>query len=312
MLLRVAGHLYWMGRYIERTENTARAIDVTFQTSLQPAGALSSEREWEGLLTMVGQRDDFFARYGAPSAAKVLRFMILDLENPASLLAALRAARENGRSVNGSLSPEIWESLNTLWLDLREAGEAHLLSVGVVPFLERVKEGAHFFRGILHSTLTQEEVLRPIELGTFLERADHTVRTLRARYACLMQQGERKTDYYSWTAILRSVGAAPAYRRLYRDLITPGRVAELLIIREEVPCSLHACLDRVNDLLRPLSGGIGPEAVRLAADLHFLLHDGRIQKTLQHHLHDYLIDFTGALGRLGAKIDEGFRGQACA
>ncbi len=312
MLLRVANHLYWMGRYIERTENTARAIEVTYQTSLLQTGAPSADREWEGLLTMVGQRDEFFARYGSPSAAKVLRFMIIDFENPASLLASLRAARENGRSVNGSLSPEMWESLNMIWLDLREVDEDRLLSVGVAPFLERVKEGAHLFRGVLHSTLTQEDVLRPIDLGTFIERADHTVRTLRARYACLLQQGEQETDYYAWVAILQSVGAAAAYRRLYRDLITPARVAELLILREEVPCSLHACLDRINDLLQPLSGGIGPEAVRLAADLHFLLHDGRIRKTLQHALHDYLVDFTGALHRLGAKIGEGLRGQACA
>lgn len=311
MLLRVADHLYWMGRYIERMENTARAIEVTYQASLLPA-ALSADREWEGLLAMVGQRDDFFARYGSPSAAKVLRFMSVDLENPVSLLSSLRAARENGRSVNGNLSPEMWESLNATWLDLREVDEDRLLSAGVIPFLERVKEGTYLFRGILHSTLSQEEVLRPIDLGTFLERADHTIRILRARYACLLQQGKREADYYSWLAILRSVGAAAAYRRLYRDLITPGRVAELLILREEIPCSLHACMDRINDLLRPLSGGIGPEAVRLAADLHFLLHDGGIRKTLQYHLHDYLIDFTGALGRLSAKIDEGFRGQICA
>ncbi|TAK09301.1 MAG: alpha-E domain-containing protein [Candidatus Manganitrophaceae bacterium] len=310
MLLRVADHLYWMGRYIERAENTARAVEAIYPAA--PKGSLSTDREWEGLLALTGRRKDFLAKHGPPSPAKILRFVLFDLENPSSLLASLRAARENGRSVSATLSPEMWESLNALWLDLQEVDEGRLLSGGVLPFIDRFKEGAHLFRGVLHSTLAEEEVFRLIDLGTFLERADHIVRILRARHSSLLREGERETHYYSWVAILRSVGALGAYRRVYHDLISPGRVAELLILREEVPCSLHACLDRINDLLRPLAGGIGPEVVRLAADLHFLLHDGRIKEILRNALHEYLIDFTAALQRLGEEIDKGLRISTCA
>ncbi|HZR45437.1 MAG TPA: alpha-E domain-containing protein [Candidatus Manganitrophaceae bacterium] len=312
MLLRAADHLFWMGRYLERVENTARVLETTCEASLLPKGRRSADREWEGLLVMVGRRDDFLARYGAPSAAKVLRFMIVDLDNPSSLLASLRAARENARSVCGAIPPEVWESINGLWLDLKEIDETGLLSEGEASFLDRVQEGTDLFRGIVHSTLSRDDVYRPIDLGTFLERADHTVRTLGARFPGLLQNGESVENHDAWSAILRSVGAAAAYRRLHRDLIVPERVAELLILREELPCSLHACLDRINDLLSPFSRGIGPEAVRLAADLHFLLHDLRLRQKLKHTLHEYLTDFARALQRLGAEIDRGLRGEVCA
>ena len=312
MLLRAADHLFWMGRYIERVENTARVLEATSQAALLPKGGHPSDREWEGLLVMIGRKGDFFARYGLPSAAKILRFMILDMENPSSLMVSLRAARENARAVCGAISPEMWESINALWLDMREIDEARLLSEGSAPFLDRIQEGTCLFRGISHSTLTRDDLVRPIDLGTFLERADHTVRTLGARYPGLLQNGEEESDDDAWSAILRSVGAAAAYRRLHRDRIVPEQVAELLILREEVPCSLHACLDRINDLLSPLSRGIGPEAIRLAADLHFLLHDPRTRNTMKRSLYEYLIDFTHALQRLGAEIDRGLRGEVCA
>src|SRR5581483_7315289 len=279
MLLRAADHLFWMGRYLERVENTARLLETTCRASLPPKGRHSADREWEGLLAMVGRRDDFLARYGAPSAAKILRFMTVDLDNPSSLLASLRAARENARSVCGAIPPEVWESINGLWLDLKEIDETGLLSEGE---------------------------------ASFLERADHTVRTLGTRFPGLLQNGESVSNHDAWSAILRSVGAAAAYRRLHRDLIVPERVAELLILREELPCSLHACLDRIKDLLSPFSRGIGPEAVRLAADLHFLLHDLRLRQKLKHTLHEYLTDFARALHRLGAEIDRGLRGEVCA
>jgi uncharacterized alpha-E superfamily protein len=311
MLLRVADHLFWMGRYIERFENTARILEVTHEASLLK-GSHASDQEWEGLLSMVGRQEDFMTRYGAPSAMKVLCFMIVDLENPSSLLVSLQAARENARAVCGTISPEMWENINALWLDLRELDGARLLTGGAAAILDRVKEGAHLFRGIIHSTLTEEEVFRMIDLGTFLERADHTVRMLSARYASKPQNGDREGNDDSWAAILESVGAAAAYQRLYHDLIVPDRVAELLILREEIPYSLHACMNRINDLLGPLSRGIGPEAVRLAADLHFLLHDGRIREILKYALYERLVDFTNALQRLGAEIDKGLRGQVCA
>src|SRR5579884_65008 len=311
MLLRVADHLYWMGRYIERAENTARAVEAIYPTPSN--GAFSADRDWEGLLTMTGRRDDFVARNGSPSPAKIIRFILFDLENPSSLLASLRAARENGRSVSATLSPEMWESLNTLWLDLREvAAENHLLPGGVLPFIDRFKEGVHLLLGAAHTTLAEEEVFRLIDLGTFLERADHIVRTLRARHSSLLRERGQEAHYASWVAILRSVGALGVYRRVYHDSINPERITELLILREEIPCSLHACLDRINDLLRPLSGGIGPEAVRVAADLHFLLHNDRTRTILLNSLQEYLIDFAAALRRLGEEIDKGLRTPTCA
>ncbi|MBI3803230.1 MAG: alpha-E domain-containing protein [Nitrospirae bacterium] len=312
MLLRIASHLYWMGRYIERMENTARTVEALYLTSSIAKGSSSSDLEWENLLAMTGRRDDFLARHGAISSTKLLRFILLDLENPSSLLTSLRTARENGRAVCGTLSPEMWEMLNTLWLDLREIDPAHLMIEGVGPLLDRVKEGAHLFRGTLERTLPQDDTVRLIGLGTVIERADHTARILIARFPSLLKDTEREAHYDASLKVLRSVGAAAAYRKLYRDGITPGQVVELLVLRNEIPASLHACLDRVNDLLKPLSRGIGPEAVRLAADLHLLLHDDQIGVILRHTLHEYLIDFTQGLQALSTEIDRALRTPICA
>lgn len=312
MLLRVSNHLYWMGRYIERVENTARTIEAVYLIPFSSKNMLSVQQEWESLLGMTGRRDDFLARYGPLSAQKILRFLLLDLQNPSSLLASLRAARENGRTVCGTLPSETWEILNALWLDLAQIEAERLLPEGVGSLLDRVKEGAHLFRGALNGIWSQDDAVRLIGLGALVERADHTARVLIARFPSLLKESEREANYDASMKLLRSVGAAAAYRKLYRDVITPGRIVELLILRDDVPPSLHACLDGINDLLKPLSRGIGPEATRLAADLHLLLHDDQIGVILRHTLHEYLADFSEGLRTLGAEIDRGLRTPICA
>lgn len=312
MLLRIAGHLFWLGRYLERVENTARAVEATTRTALRPGGASRADREWECLIDLAGSRDDFAARLGVPSPAKVRRFVLLDLENPSSLLSSLRGARENGRAACGTISPEMWEILNGLWLDLRETDAERLPPEEALSFLNRMKDGARLFRTALDSTLLEENVLRLISLGASLERADHTARVLIARAPALLDEADREPPREAAVWVLRSVGAVAAYQSLYRDIITPGRLVEFLILRDNVAASLHACVDRINELLFPLSRGIGPSALRLAADLHLLLHNDRAGLILRHTVYDYLVDFTKELGALGVEIEKGFRSPICA
>lgn len=307
MLLRIADHLYWLGRYLERMENTARAVEATTRTSLLPTGSFLADLEWECLLAMRESWDDFAARYGSSSSAKIQRFVLIDLENPRSLLSSLRAARENGRAVCRTISPEMWKILNGLWLDLREIDADRLAPGEAGPFLDRVKEGAHLFRGALRSTLLEEDAFRLISLGAFLERADHTARILIARSPALLNETGREPQREAAVWVLRSVGAVAAYQNLYRDIITAAHLIEFLILRDNISASLHACVDRINDLLRPHSRGIGPAALRLAADLHLLLHNDRAALILRHTVYDYLVDFTEALRALGTEIEKGLR-----
>jgi uncharacterized alpha-E superfamily protein len=300
-----------MGRYIERAENTALAVEGACQVSLLPE--LYASEVWDGLLAMVGRREDFLAATGSPSFLNIVRFTLLDLDNPSSLQSSLRSAREVARAAYATLSPEVWESLNTFWLDLKDVDERYLESNGISPLIARVKEGTRLVRGAIYNTLHHDEAFRLIGLGTFLERADHIIRVLRARYASLLKESERgETIYYLCMAVLRSTGAVEAYRKVYRDLVTPWRVIELLILCKEVHCSLHTCLERIKEFLNGVPEERGRETVRLTTDLHLLLNDGQVKDVLPYALNEYLMDFARMLQELGAEIDKGFRVSLCA
>ena len=310
MLLRIAEHLYWMGRYLERAENSARAVDSAAQHALLPD---RDAEAWDGLLAMVGLRDEFRERYHAPSTADLLHFILFDPENPSSLLSSLKAARENGRAACATLSPDAWESLNGLWLDMNELDQYHLLSGGVTPCLVRVREGARLIRGVLDATLVQEETARLLALGTMLERADYLVRLLRAKTPSLLSANElNETSYYACTALLQAAGAVESYRAVYRDVVTPWRVIELLILRPENPCSLRACIDRIADGLNAVDGNGRGEAARLAEELRRLLRDERTAALLRQALSEHLADFADTLRRLGAEINQELRVPLCA
>lgn len=311
MLLRVADHLYWLGRYLERAENTADAVDAACHESLLP-GANAVEA-WESLLALVGQKADFLARYRVLSATNILEFMLLDLENPSSALSSFRAARENGRSAYATLAPEVSESINTLWLELKEMELRRLTLDGVGPCLDRMREGVLRIHGGFNHTLVQDEVSRLIGLGTLLERGDHIIRVLRANHLPLHEapRGEA-TDYQSCSTILRSVGAVEVYRKAHHHMLTPRRVVELLLLQREIHCSLRTCLDRIGDCLTPFTDGFGREPKRLADEMGRVLDDDLLGEMLTDSLDDYLVDFSRRLGEIGVEIDKGFRIPLCA
>jgi uncharacterized alpha-E superfamily protein len=310
VLLRTADHLYWMGRYMERAENTARAVEGAVQAASLPTRY--TVEAWDGLLAMIGLREEFLERYHAPSTADMLHFILFDPDNPSSLLSSLLAARENGRAACATLSSDAWESLNALWLDLNELDQYHLLSGGITPCLVRVKEGARLVRGALEEALVHEEALRLITLGSMVERADHLVRLLRARTPFLLSVAEHdEAIYYASAAVLQAAGAAESYRKVYRDVITPWRVIELLVLRPESPCSLRACLDRISESFGGSDGG-GGEAASLTGDLRRHLNDEGMALTLREALPEHLADLANGIRRLNDRIVAGLKVPLCA
>ncbi|HET6466171.1 MAG TPA: alpha-E domain-containing protein [Nitrospiria bacterium] len=309
MLLRIADHLYWMGRYIERAEDTARAVEGAYHAALLPKGY--ALEEWESLLEMLGQRDRFPEPCGSASTLELLRFVILDLENPSSILSSLRSARENGRATCGTISLEAWESLNALWLDLSEIDPSRLISNGTLPLLARVNEGTQLFRSVIQTKLDRDEVFQWIGLGIFLERADYLTRILHARYPFLFKSAKGDAAYYSSMALLRWAGAVDAYRKLYRNGVTPRQVIELLVLNEETQCSLHACLERINTFLCGYSNGTGGKAADVATDLHILFHETRDTDLFGQELSVHLAEVARKLHGLAGEIDRWFQGTPC-
>lgn len=309
MLSRTADHLYWMARYTERAENLARMLDVNSRMSLLPQGAELVEQGWVATLTIIGLMDAFRQRYDAVTSANVIAFMAFDRENPLSIYSCLRAARENARAVRGTLTSEIWETLNATWLEMRAASLRSSVDAEDGNFFEWVKYRCHVARGVVQGTMLRDEAWDFTWLGTYLERADSTARILDVKYHLLLPRGEEvggATDYYQWSALLHSVSAFEIYRRVYRDLITPRRVAELLVLREDMPRSLHRCISQVYMHLQSVRNSQSAETERRAGELQASLHFGRIESVFEIGLHEYLVRFLGDVRDLGDRVSRDF------
>ncbi|MHB1229467.1 MAG: alpha-E domain-containing protein [Halothiobacillus sp.] len=309
MLSRTADHLFWMARYIERAENTARILDVAHRTAMLPDDDEGADaRLWFAPLNICGSAEGYEKKYGLVEAENVTRYIALDPENPSSIYSSLMQARESARAVRGAITSEMWEIINSMWLDLKRMLPS-LDQTNLDGFFDWVKERSHLFRGVTLGTILKDDALYFIRLGTFLERADNTARILDVKYHILLpsvQDVGGAADYYQWGALLNSVSAQEAYRKIYRDSITPMRVAELLILRADMPRSLHACLNEVDSTLEVINGGTGREARRLAGELHAALHFTRIEDVFAYGLHEYLTDFLARTHQLSNEIHDAY------
>lgn len=309
MLSRTADHLFWMARYMERAENTARILDVTYRLSLLPQSEAEVQTMWGGMLKIMELEDAFHVRHDAITPEAVLAFMIFDRENPGSIYRCLRATRENAHAVRGTLTSELWETSNETWLKMRDFTLPKMMESGPGAFFEWVKYRSHLSRGVTIGTMLQDESLRFIRLGTFLERADNTARILEVKYLNLLPGSEddvHTADYYQWSALLHSVSAFEVYRRVYRDQITPLRVAELLVLRADMPRSLARSMKEVYSNLSRLSNVRSAETERLAGELESHLHFGRIESIFEGGFRQYLENFRDRIFDLGCRISDDF------
>src|SRR5450631_4855589 len=313
MLCRTANELYWMGRHIERAENVARLLDVTNRMSLLPyelvEPGLAWAEPWAVPLVTSGLATEFYQRFKQLSAENVLRFMILDSATPSSILCCLRAARESARSVRGAITSEMYEDLNSSWLEMRVKDYDSIQAEGIANFLEWVKMRSHLFRGVTFGTMLRDEAYHFIRLGTHIERADNTARILDVKYHTLLPSAADvggAVDYYQWSALLRSVSGFESYRKIYSDVITPRRVAELLILREDMPRSLHACMNFIFETLERMCDDSTHEIERAAGELHAKIHFGKADDIIRLGLHEYLMDFLERISALGGEINRHF------
>lgn len=314
MLSRTADHLYWMARYIERAENMARVLDVTYNMSLVPNAAESEAALWLPALEISGnveayERDYFNQSQQTYTAAGVIHYLAMDMNNPSSIYSALRSARENARAVRVAMTSETWENINSLWLEFSQFVGQDLAKSGLSEFCDWVKARSHLFRGVCFGTMLRDEAFNFVRLGTFIERADNTARLLDVKYHLLLPEQEEvggAVDYYEWSAVLRSVSAFQAYQKIFSDTIEPWRVAELLVLRRDMPRSLHACFDEIMPILEQLSGARATECKRLAGELHSKLRFGKMRDIFQRGLHEFLTDFIASNNKLGAEIHKTF------
>ena len=313
MLSRTADHLYWMSRYTERAENTARMLDVNYNTALLPQSEEAAVQGWKGLLSISELLPSYQAKYGEIVAKDVMEFMLSDESNPSSIISCLRSARENARAVRGSLTTEVWETQNQTWLEIQKMIKKAEFKRDPGKLFEWVKFRSHLFRGVTVGTMLMDEALHFMRLGTFLERADNTARLVDVKVHALHNEffgaansTDQEYDFYHWSSILRSVSGFEIYRKVYRDIIRPERVAELLILRADMPRSLHASLNEVVSNLAMVANEQSAGTQRRAGKLLSELQYGSINEILANGLHAFLTQFLDRVNELGFNISKDF------
>jgi uncharacterized alpha-E superfamily protein len=308
MLSRNASSLYWIGRHIERADFVARLIEAALQFELLPQAQGSDD--WASTVSASGTMDQFKERELAVTRASVIAFLAFDPENPSSIVSCMDKARNDARAIRTAITRECFETLNEAWLGLR-LQVRRAKSGDIQGFIDWIKAVARSFEGALHRTMLKSQSLWFLRLGGAVERADNTARLLDVKYHCLLPQGETvggTHDQAQWTALLRSVSAVTAYRWIYRDGLKPWLVADLMILRLEMPRSLAACIAEAGEMLgclRQASGRTGP-ADRQLRKIQGVLGSTRVNAIIQSGLHEFLEDFMSDNNQLGTAIADQF------
>jgi uncharacterized alpha-E superfamily protein len=307
MLSRSASNLFWLSRYVERMDYLARLLDVAQRMSVLTTS--SSVEEWRSALIAAGCEESYFALHDTAQEAAVVHYLTRDASNPSSIMSCLMQARNNARAVRSALSIDVWEAINGAYLDARQFTEATYASDNFPVFVDWVKRQALLFNGAYTNTMLRTDSFYFLRLGTFLERADNTARILDVKYHILLPSFEKvggSIDYYQWAAILRSVSARRSYHVLYKGRVVPWQVAEMLILRPEMPRSLRACYEQVMqnlDILASRYGGRSGAPHRITGETLARLRYSSIEDIFQTGLHEFLTETIERTLVIGADID---------
>ncbi|MBF9049618.1 hypothetical protein GTA62_00705 [Roseobacter sp. HKCCD9010] len=310
MLGKTAGGLFWMFRYLERSENTARLLEAGFRIALtRPDGA---DDEWASILQTAGVTDLYGSRHDGIDAARVIDFLLRDTANPSSVLSAISAARQNARLVRTAITREVWEAVNDTYMTLKQTLSRPVAPRNLPAILGMVRQHSALVRGAMHGTMLRNDVFDFCRIGTFLERADNTARILDVKYYVLLpsiSQIGSSLDNVQWETILRSVAGQRAYRWISGGESSPIGIANFLIFDGRMPRSLRFTVGKLTNNLSYLEREYGDRHLcqDLADQLAAQLTTTTIEQVFDDGLHEFIIEFLRDLGQLGAQIDRDYR-----
>lgn len=305
MLSRVADSLYWMSRYLERAEHTARLVNVNLNLTLDRTPD-DSARHWGRLLSSLRLPPQV---PGTLTPFEHAASATLDLANRDSIAASIAAARENARQVREQITSEMWEQMNRLFLAVRQDSVDADWTGGAHAFLASVIEGVHLLQGITDATMTHGEGWRYIELGRYLERASGTAALLDVHYRDFpggRDQPAEVGEYVEWVALLRSCCAFEAYCRHYTADLRSIRIAEFLILNPDFPRSIRFSAGRMQSALKTIAAltGRGGRAERLAGRLLASLDYGQVDEIVGDQLPAYLEGIVRQTNQINAAVHQ--------
>lgn len=316
MLSREADSLFWMGRYLERAEATARIVDVQYHAALESALAGHDPASlWNGILEISGDDLIFRARYGSPSERDLIQFMVFDRDQPNSVVSCIRSARSNAQHVREVISSEVWEAVNRAYLELQTGDVDKMLQTSAHSYLSQIRNHCHLFYGLAERTMLVGDATYFLKAGTFLERADQMSRLTDVLVRELtggdyiLDEGEH-LDTHGWIACLKSASAFEAFRKTYRGGITPDHVLSFLMLDWDFPSSIHHAVSQVERCLRLVSGSHGKryadDAERLAGRLHADLSFLTIADIRKIGIHEFLEGIQKRCWDIGSAINEAY------
>ncbi|WP_234737041.1 alpha-E domain-containing protein [Tellurirhabdus bombi] len=308
MLSRVANSIYWVNRYLERAENYARFMSVNFNLALDLPPNV--DEQWEPLLIATADNFLFYKYFDKPTRENVLNFMTFDKRNPNSIVSSLNYARENARTVRETISKEMWEQLNELYLNVRRASNKIDLN-RLQDFLTEVRMGCQLYYGIVDCTITRNEAWHFGRVGRFLERADKTTRFLDVKYFTLLPSVEAvgsTVDLMIWSAVLRSGSAYNMYRQQYR-MLNPTTIVEFFILDKRFPRSVAHSIRQAELSLYEISGvaltnGYTNEAEKKLSKLRSEVEFTDTADIFRMGLHQYLDHFQTRCNEIDTAIYE--------
>ena len=318
MLSRVANLVYWMARYLERAENTARIVDVNAQLviDLQSRQAADDPKSWEPLVYVTGDNEKFFELNGkdvAVTERAVIEFMLFDRRNPSSLLSCVAFARENARCIRDQLSSEVWETLNTFYLKLKSDDYTRYAQIGSIEYLNRVKTQIQLFYGVAESMMPRTGLWWFFQLGRHLERADNTSRILDVKYYMLLPDIHAvgsALDMIQWASVLRSCSGFEAFRRSRRGQLNLERVVDYLLRDDEFPRSILFSVNAAGEALTQITADAphldGNAACRLVSELSAELEMIDIPAVIADGLHEFLDEVQNKICAIHKAVQDTF------
>ena len=310
MLGRNAAGIFWMFRYLERSENTARIMQAGHRMFLTNIN--SSYEDWASILDAMSLRELFENKTAEFNPTKVRNFVLRDADNPSSIISCVTNARENARMVRTVLTKEVFEAVNETYLVLKDTLKRPISDRNLVKTLATIRRQSVLVRGTLHGTMLRNDIYEFARLGTFLERADYTTRILDMKYYILLPSISlvgSSIDNRQWENILHSVSAYKSYRWLNEYQVNPRGICKFLILDPRFPRSLIFCARQLATNLRLLTKEYNHKTIsaKLARAISKNLDNSTIDDIFENGLHEFLRDSIANLNRLSIQIENDFR-----
>lgn len=310
MLGRSAGGLFWMFRYLERCENTARLLDSGFRIAL--TRSKDSEKEWESVLQTASAKALFDSIHDEYTSKNVIDFLLRDKSNASSVVSSIETSRNNARMVRTALTREAWEAVNECWMKLKTLLSKPVAERELPEILSAIRQQTGLVRGAMHGTMLRNDIYDFARLGTFVERAESTARILDVKYYVLLPSVSlvgSHLDNVQWETILRSVSANRSFKWLTQGNITPKGIAEFLVLDQRMPRSLAFCYEKITDNLGYLSKQYELDfaSMEKARDVLNRMESKNIDQIFEFGLHEFLVEFLQANNALSVQIEADFR-----